>query len=86
MSERKIITFEQLAPNCKHRMGACAIRMGSIAQTPCSKETCPVMQQLPDAEPIIEAADRYKKQECFWGDRALESKLKAALEAAGVKV
>ena len=55
---RRVIGWNQLALICKHRMGGCGIKMGSTRQDPCSNETCPILRQLPDVEPILEAVKR----------------------------
>jgi len=83
--DARIITFEQLAPNCKHRMGSCGLKMGQPNWIPCSKENCPVFEMLPDAKPIIEAATRYLQDNESGARNERISKLSATLEKAEVK-
>jgi hypothetical protein len=86
MSERKIIKFEQFAPNCKHKMGGCGIRADFTKQASCSFENCPILEQLPDAEPILEAATRYLQDNESGAKNERIIKLKAALKASGVEL
>ena len=86
MSERRIIKFEQFAPNCKHRMGGCGMKMGSTKQTPCSFENCPIFEQLPDAEPILEAARRMRMSLRTTGHGTEFDEITSALKAAGIEL
>jgi len=81
--DRRVITFEQFAPNCKHRMGSCGMRMGSMEQIQCAMENCPILRQLPSAEPIIEAAKEEWSRLNFLGRKEELERLSEALSAIG---
>jgi len=71
MSERRIITFEQLH---------CAVEISS----PSNLKSL-FFDKLPDGEPVIEAATKYEKMKLHWDSLEVEQKLKITLDEIGVK-
>jgi len=90
MSERKIITFDDLKEMCVNKRCRTEIvcnkkplfQNGENTQL-CQAEICLKWNALPDAEPIIEAAEWAKDRMSLRGTDW--DKLKSALEAAGEK-
>ena len=103
MSERRIIKFQQFKQHCHYTenwMCECGYSDTEDVVVKCNEKECKIFAQLPNAEPILEAAksDLKNKELEFSALKSLSSnmevgilvadirKIKEALKSAGVEI